>query len=109
MQTFEEIFCSRHSCSPEVFRSRLFRTSLPGYVRLLSLFLGGLNRRLFRCDHHLTFRVAECGTVDDVRRELAEYFKEPENNTWLRRVAHVRISRRKLVHIARTYLPESEK
>ncbi len=63
--------------------------------------------RYCRADINLIIGVAEARSIDEIRRELRYYFAEPANRRWSRRVAKVRVSARRMIRLARNYIPES--
>lgn len=107
MKSFEELFCEAHRCSPDEFRKKVFWRSLPWWAKLLALFVGGYGGAHFGPDREFIAGVGRASDMAHVRMEIREYFDDPLNRGWLRQVANVRASTRKVRKLARRYLPDS--
>lgn len=105
--TFEEAFVLTHHCDVRSFRRRVFWSCIPGPAVPAMAMLHFIYPGYCRADFNLITGVAEAQSVDEIRRELRYYFAEPANRRWSRRVAKVRLSARRMIRLARNYLPES--
>ena len=105
MKTLEELFCETHRCASDRYRRVVFWHCLPWHAKLMAPFLGGPSGTHFTSDRAL---IAGAGRATDMRqlnREIKEYFFDQQNRGWLRQVAGVRVSTRRLIRMARQYLP----
>ena len=109
MTTFQEIYCARERCSASEFRHRVFAAALPWYARLLGPVVRALNQRHFAADHQLIDAASRAETVEQLRVELRTYVGDPSNRRWLRRSAKIRVSTRRLLRLARAYLPDGKR
>ena len=107
MKTFETIFCERHDCSSEVFATKVFRKCLYRRAAVLAPLIGLLNPRYFMPERHLVDRLRRVEKMNQVWEELREYFTDPRSAGWFRRRLGFRISGRRLIALAREYLPSS--
>lgn len=106
MKTLEEAFCKDHRCDTERFKQVVFWRTLPRHAVFFVPFLGGFNARHFAADRELLERVSRSETMNQVRRELRDYFTDSQNRGWLRTAATIRVSSRRLMRLARLYLPD---
>jgi len=107
MKSFEEFFCEAHGCSAEQFRRKVFWRTLTWRGRLLAPFLGGSTGQHFGPDRSLIAGVSRATDMAQIRTEIRDYFEDSLNRGWLRQVADVRVSTRRVRNLARRYLPES--
>lgn len=107
MKTFEELFCEAHGYSPAQFRSKVFWRCLTWRGKLFAVFLGGLMGEHFGPDRTFITGAGRATDMAQIRTEVRDYFEDPLNRGWLRQVADIRVSTRRLRNLARRYLPES--
>src|ERR1700690_4679924 len=105
MKTFEEKYCEANHCSPDEFQRKIFwkclhRHALP-FVPFLLLF----NPQYFAADFELIREVRRAVKMNQVWEEVREYFLSPKHYGWFRRKANIRLSARRLISLAREYLP----
>jgi hypothetical protein len=105
MQSFEQLYCERNGCDVRRFRRQLFLAILPWQARLAIPLVGGCRGRYFAPDQNLIAAVGEAKALRCVTEEIRDFFMDPENSRWIRRVARVRVSTTRLREIARLYLP----
>jgi hypothetical protein len=65
------------------------------------------NRRYFDLDRELLAEVRKAVRMNEVWEEVRQYFISPDHDGWLRRRANIRISARRLINVAREYLPSA--
>lgn len=107
MNSFEDLFCQAHRCSPDEFRRRVFWKTLTWRGKLLAPFLGGSTGEHFSPDRSLISGVGRATDMAQIRAEIRDYFEDATNRGWLRQVADVRVSTRRVRNLARRYLPEA--
>ena len=100
MKTFEELYCERSHCDASRFARRVFRASLPWYVRPLSVVFGGFGGRFFRADRDLILGAGEAQNLAQLEDDIRDYFMNPTNHRWLKKSFHLRISTQRLKAIA---------
>jgi hypothetical protein len=105
LSTFEEIYCEANKCAPAEFSRRIFWECLHRHALPLAPFLLVLKRRYFDADQQLIADVRRAERMDQVWEAVREFFVDPRHAGWLRRKAEVRLSGRRLIRLARMYLP----
>jgi hypothetical protein len=98
-------YCKRYSCRPEDFERRFFFQCLHLTAWPFYLFVGGRQGAYFDCDRRLITRLAHAISLAQVRDELGDFFAEPENRRWLRKVLRVRLSTSKVLKVSKKLLP----
>ena len=107
MRTFEEIYCERHNCSPKEFSRRLFWKCLHRRAVPIAPVILLVNWDYFFPDRDLISQVRRSEKLNQVWEELREYFIHPNHQGFLRRRLNIRLSGRRLINIAKQYLPAS--
>jgi hypothetical protein len=105
LTTFEQIYSEANKCAPAEFSRRVFWECLHRRALPLAPFLLVLNRRYFEPDRQLIADVRRAERMEQVWEAVREYFADPRHTGWLRRKAEVRLSGRRLIRLARMYLP----
>lgn len=100
VKTFEQLYCEHHRCDASRFRSRVFAAALPWRAKLAAPLLGGLGGKYFSPERDLLAAVGEAISMPRIRDEIRDYFMDPVQQRWLRRLAGVRLSTRRLQRIA---------
>lgn len=101
MKSFAESYASRFGGTPTGAERRLFwRCLYRRSVPLLPVLLV-LRPRHFLPDRELVKRAARASSLREVNDEINDYRSDPANQHWLRQHANLRISTRRLQHIAR--------
>jgi hypothetical protein len=101
MKTLAESYASKYGGSPTDAGQRLFwrclyRRAVP-FLPILFL----LRPRHFQPDRDLVERAAGARSLRQVNEEINDYRSDPANLHWLRQHANLRLSTRRLQHIAR--------
>lgn len=100
--TFAEQYCAQHRCAPHTFPRRIFWHTLPWYAVPFAPLL--LLSDHFEPDRQLIASCAVATGFKEVCAEIDEHGFHPQSGRWLRRRGKMRISRRRLLNLARTYL-----
>lgn len=104
MRTFEEIFCERHRCDQGEFRRLVFWRCVPPHARWVAFLLGAPHAKRFDADRELIGDLGRCKNSRQVREQLRDFVKHPDNRRWLRRVARLRVSGRRAGKLTADYL-----
>jgi hypothetical protein len=107
MKSFEELFCEAHGCSAAQFQPKVFWRCLTWRGKLFAIFLGGSTGEHFGPDRTFITGAGRATDMAQIRTEIRDYFEDPLNRGWLRQVADIRVSTRRVRNLARRYLPES--
>jgi hypothetical protein len=107
MKTFEELFCEVNKCTPAEFPRRLFWKCLYRHALPVAPVLMVLSPKYFAPDKQLIADVRRAEKMNQVWEEVRQYFADSTHRHWLRRRGNVRISARRLINLAREYLPAS--
>lgn len=99
MRTFAELYCAQHRCAARWFQPLIFWRTLPWHAVPLAPLL--LLSDHFDPDRRLIATCAQATRLDQVTEEIRDHPFHPRNGSWLRKHAKVRISRRRLLAIAR--------
>ena len=99
MHTFAELYCAQHHCAVRWFKARIFWRTLPWHVVPFAPLL--LLSDHFEPDRQLIATCAQATRLDQVTEEIRDHPFHPRNGGWLRHHAKARISRRRLLTIAR--------
>ncbi len=99
MRTFAELYCAQHRCESRWFKPQIFWRTLPWYVVPIAPLL--LLSNHFEPDQQLIATCARATRLDQVAEEIRDHPFYPRNDSWLRQRAKIRISRRRLLDIAR--------
>jgi hypothetical protein len=102
MRTFAELYCAQHRCAARWFNALVFWRTLPWHARPIAPLL--LLSDHFEPDRQLIATCAQATRLDQVTEEIRDHPFHPRNGSWLRKHARVRISRRRLLAIARDCL-----
>ena len=105
MKTLEDRYCEMNKCSPEEFPRKIFWKCLHRHALPLAPFILVLNPRYFDADWELIREIRRAERMNQVWEEVREYFMNPKHVGWLRRRANVRLSARRVINVAREYLP----
>jgi hypothetical protein len=105
MNTFEERYCEANKCSPEEFSRKIFWKCLHRHALPLAPIILVLNPRYFDADWELIREIRRAERMNQVWEEVREYFMNPKHVGWLRRKANIRLSARRVINLAREYLP----
>jgi hypothetical protein len=109
LKTLEELYCADRHCEPERFGRTVFWRVLPWHLRIIAPLTGGYRSPLFSADRELISAVGLARSMEDVREDIRDYFMNPVNRRWTRRILHLRISTVRLKNFARPYLPNPAK
>jgi hypothetical protein len=104
-KTFEEKFCEAHGCSSADFSRKLFWKCLHRHAIPLAPFILLFNSDYFTPDRELITELRRVRKMNDVWEEVRQYFINPRHRNWWRSKANIRISARRLIELARDYLP----
>jgi hypothetical protein len=107
MTTFEERFCAAHGCTPKDFSRKIFWKCLHRHAIPLAPFILLFHADYFSPDFELICDLRRAVKMNDVWEEIRQYFVSPRYQNWWRSHANVRISARRLIELARDYLPAS--
>jgi hypothetical protein len=107
VKTFEEHYCEARGCHPSEFRNRVFWQCLHRHAVPVAPLILLFNRRYFDLDRELLAEVQKAVRMNEVWEEVRQYFISPDHEGWLRRRANIRISARRLINVAREYLPSA--
>jgi hypothetical protein len=72
-------------------------------------FLSVVKPGFFKPDRELIAALGRTSTMAQVWDEIRHYFSDPNNHSWLRKRANLRISGQKVIAFARVYLPPMPK
>jgi hypothetical protein len=103
-KSFRTLFCAARGCGEADYARRVFRECLYPWAAPCVWLCGGYRGGFFAPDRELIEAVGNLTRAAGFDDECAEYFVHPHNHGWLRRVARVRISTRKLHHLVRHLL-----
>lgn len=104
--TLEDHYCGKHDCDADSFRRHVFWNCVPPHVRALVWLIRVFRPCFFSVDDRFIIGLGETQSIEDVRREAREYLQETANQSWLRRVAKVRVSATRAIQLSKAYLPE---
>jgi|HubBroStandDraft_5_1064220.scaffolds.fasta_scaffold585573_2 hypothetical protein len=107
MKTFEEYFCEANKCAPENFSRQIFWRCLHRHALPVAPFILIFRPRYFDADRELIAEIRKAVRMNQVWEEVREYFINPKHVGWFRRKANIRLSARRVIHLAREYLPSS--
>jgi len=107
VKTFEERFCEAHQCTSEEFVRRVFWKCLHRHALPIAPVLLAVYPRYFDADRELILGVRRAVKMGQVWEEVREFFINPRHTGWLRRKVNIRVSARRLIDLAREYLPTS--
>jgi hypothetical protein len=107
VKTFEELFCEANKCTPAEFPRRVFWKCLYRHAVPLAPLLLVVWPKYFAPDKQLIMDVRRADKMNHVWEEVRQYFADSVGRPWLRRKGNVRISARRLINLAREYLPSS--
>jgi hypothetical protein len=107
MKTFEELYCEANKCAPADFPRRLFWKCLYRHALPIAPLIMILNPKYFEPDRQLISDVCRADKMNQVWEEVRQYFVDSRHRDWMRRKGNVRISARRLINLARDYLPAS--
>jgi hypothetical protein len=105
MRTLEEIFCERHGCSRADFSRKVFWKCLHRHALPVAPFILAVYPSYFEADQELITEIRRAKRMNEVWEEVRQYFVSPKYEGWLRRRASIRLSARRLIELAREYLP----
>lgn len=100
VKTFEQAYCEHHQCDASRFRSHIFWAALPWRAKFVAPLLGRLRGRYFSPERDLIAAVGEAISMARIRDEIRDYFMDPVQHRWLRRLGGIRLSTRRLQRIA---------
>jgi hypothetical protein len=103
--SFEELFCEANRCQLAEFSQKVFWECLYRHALPLAPFLLLFNSRHFDADRQLIQEVRRAERLDQVWEAVRDFFVDPRHAGWLRRQGNIRISGRRLIRLARVYLP----
>ena len=106
MPTYEQVYCAKHGCDRMNFRQKVFWACLPFHARLIAAVIGGFDASCFAADRDLIAGVSDATTMRGVREEIRDFFMDPVNMRWSRRMLKVRVSSKKLKSHAQQFLQE---
>ena len=107
MKTLEDRFCEANKCPLDEFPRRMFWKCLHRHAYPLAPFLMVLRPRYFDADWELIREIRRAERMNHVWEEVREYFVSPKHVGWLRRKANIRLSARRVINVAREYLPSA--
>jgi len=102
MATFAELYCAKTGCAPQEFRQRIFWRTLHRHAVLLAPLL--LVSDYFDSDRSLIDACAGATRMRQINEEIRNHPVYPRHGQWLHRHANLRISTRRLHHLAAQYL-----
>jgi len=106
-QNFADKFCERCQCARADFAETVLWRCLPTLRKPLVRLIWWSKRDLFEGDLYLINEVGTATTVDEVRRIITFYEKQPAIRSFIRRRLKARLSRGKLLALAQSVLGES--
>lgn len=109
MNTFAQKYCRACNCEPKDFARRLFWRCLHRHALPVAPLLLLFKPRYFDADRELIAEVGRAERMTQVWEEIRDYFLNPRHTGWLRRRAHIRLSARRLIQVARAHLPASSR
>ena len=103
--SFEQIYCRQNNCSPDQFELKVFCRCLHHPLLTPAVWaIFQFRSQVFRLDTSLISLVSKTSNIEDFRNTVQAYDGfdrlHPDNN-FFRRTLHLRISRRKLITLAR--------
>ena len=107
MNSVQSRYCEEKGCDEGAFHKRVFWECLHRRALILVPFFGGWKSDYFAADRALIAEVARATRMSQVAEDIAAFGLEPDNTRWLRRIARVRISGRRVQRLARRYLPSA--
>ena len=107
MRTLEERFCEDNKCTLEQFSRKMFWRCLHRHALPLAPVILVLRPRYFDADWELLREIRRAVTMNHVWEEVREYFVNPRHVGWFRRRANIRLSARRVINVAREYLPNA--
>jgi hypothetical protein len=105
MKTFEEKFCEAHGCTSADFSRKIFWKCLHRHALPLAPFILLFHPRYFAPDRELIRELRRAVKMSDVWEEIRQYFIGPRYHNWWHSRANIRLSARRLIELAREYLP----
>ena len=109
MSTFASKYCAATRCPESAFTRTVLSQSLYPTARLLSPLINLLSSSYFGPDRALVDAVGRCTSMDAVREEVHHFFISPDNTSWMRTQAKVRVSTQRLMHLASRHLKGEER
>jgi hypothetical protein len=107
MKTFEEHYCEATGCTAEEFSRRIFWKCLHRHALLIAPVILLVRPSYFALDRELIDEVRKAEKMNLVWEEVRQYFLSPQHEGFLRRHANIRVSARRLINLARDYLPST--
>jgi len=107
MKTFEDKFCEANACKSADFSRKVFWRCLHRHAVPLAPFILAFYPNYFAGDRELIAALRKTERMNDVWEEVRLYFVSSHYRGWWRTKANVRISARRLIELAREYLPSS--
>ncbi|HVU36043.1 MAG TPA: hypothetical protein VHE61_21560 [Opitutaceae bacterium] len=108
MKPLRTLLCEKHGLPETEFSRYLFwRCLYPHATALVPLF-GGFNGSYFAADRDLITNVGEITTRKALQDEIIDYFMDPGNRLWCRRVARVRVSTTALKRVVGEFLTNGD-
>ena len=97
-------YCRAQHCAPADYQRRVLNACLYPAARVLAPFINLIAKDFFAPDRALVDAVAHCTTMAAIREEMHHYFINPENAGFLRSKAKLRLSTKRLQHLAAHHL-----
>jgi hypothetical protein len=107
MKTLEELYCEANKCTPEEFSGKVFWQCLYRHAWPFVPFLMLLNSKYFDADKEMIREIRNARKMSQVWEEVRAYFVNPRHVGWMRRRANIRLSARRVINLAREYLPST--
>jgi len=106
-QNFADTFCQKCQCPRADFAETVFWRCLPPGRKFLVRLIWWCNPELFQGDLYLINEAGNATTVDEVRRIIHFFEKQPATRSFIRRRLKARLSKGKLQSLASAMLGES--
>ena len=102
-ETFAARYCAAHGIARAAYGNVVLRAALYLHARLLKLLLP---RRGLAVDRDFVESVGNLQRMEDFHDKARDFLEDPNGQTWLREVLHLRVSARRLRRLVReTLLP----
>ena len=107
MRTFAELFCEQHHVAPSNFVRAIFWRCLHRRALPFAPFVVLLHSRYFIVDYDLVSNVGALTCMSYLDEEIDDFHADTRNRGFVRRRLKIRISGRRLCHVAHSVLGDT--
>ena len=101
-------FCKKHQCAPEDYETKVLMSCIYALAYPAARLVWSVNPGFFKEDLDLIDELRDISSFGQVRDIVSFYSIQPRNKNLLRQWLNIRMSKAKLLKLARTILRESD-